>query len=120
MISGRARLSRAREAAFSLPKTMMEKAMSALTQSRKGEAPAFLGALVGWFVQLATRCARAISQRRMLGELARLDDRMLKDIGLFRSDIDAAESLPLGRDPIALLASRRTARSNTRSANRYR
>jgi Domain of unknown function (DUF1127) len=56
----------------------------------------------------------------MLGELARLDDRMLKDIGLFRSDIDAAESLPFGRDPIALLASRRTARSNARSANRYR
>ena len=45
---------------------------------------------------------------------------LLKDIGLFRSDIDAAESLPLGRDPIALLASRRTARSNARSANRYR
>lgn len=94
--------------------------MSALTQSRKGEAPAFPGALVGWFVQLATRCAHAVSQRRMLGELARLDDRMLKDIGLFRGDIDAAESLPLGRDPIALLGSRRTARSNARSANRYR
>jgi hypothetical protein len=55
----------------------------------------------------------------MLGELARLDDRMLKDIGLFRGDIDAAESLPFGRDPIALLASRRTARSKTRSTSRY-
>jgi hypothetical protein len=55
----------------------------------------------------------------MLGELARLDDRMLKDIGLFRGDIDAAESLSLGRDPIALLASRRAARSNARSTNRY-
>jgi uncharacterized protein YjiS (DUF1127 family) len=97
----------------------MEKAMSALTQSRKGEAPAFMGALIEWLVRLATRCARVVSQRRMLGELARLDDRMLKDIGLFRGDIDAAESLSLGRDPIALLASRRAARSNARSTNRY-
>src|SRR5260221_7781497 len=119
MISGRARLSRARKAAFSLPKPTMEKAMSALTQSRKGEVPSFLGALIEWFVRLALRCARAISHRRMLGELARLDDRMLKDIGLFRGDIDAAESLPLGRDPIALLASRWTARSNTRCMSRY-
>jgi len=97
----------------------MEKAMSALTQSRKGEAPAFMGALIEWLVRLATRCARVVSQRRMLGELARLDDRMLKDIGLFRGDIDAAESLPLGRDPIALLAARRSARSNTRPPNRH-
>jgi uncharacterized protein YjiS (DUF1127 family) len=97
----------------------MEKAMSALTQSRKGEAPAFPGAQIEWLVRLATRWARVVSQRRKLGELARLDDRMLKDIGLFRGDIDAAESLPFGRDPIALLASRRTTRSKTRSTSRY-
>jgi uncharacterized protein YjiS (DUF1127 family) len=97
----------------------MEKAMSALTQFRKGEAPAFRGVLIEWLVRLATRWARVVSQRRKLGELARLDDRMLKDIGLFRGDIDAAESLPLGRDPIALLASRRIARSNTRSPGRH-
>jgi uncharacterized protein YjiS (DUF1127 family) len=96
----------------------MEKAMSALTQSGKGEAPAFLGALAEWFLQIAARFARAFSQRRALGELARLDDRMLKDIGLFRGDIDAADALPLGRDPIALLASRRAARKGGRFVNR--
>jgi uncharacterized protein YjiS (DUF1127 family) len=118
MISGRARLSRARTVAFSVPKSMMEKAMPAWTQSRRGEAPAFLGSLVERLAAFAARFARAASQRRALCELARLDDRMLKDIGLFRGDVDAAESLPLGRDPIALLASKRTTRRNARSANR--
>ena len=119
MISGRARLSRARKAAFSLPRSMMEKAMSALTQFRKGEAPTFLGSFIERVAQLATRYARAISQRQALDELARLDDRMLKDIGLLRGDIDTAESLPFGRDPIALLALRRTARKYARFANRH-
>ncbi len=93
--------------------------MSALTQFRKGEASTFLGSLIEWLATIATRYARAVLQRQALDELARLDDRMLKDIGLFRSDIDSAASLPFGRDRIALLAARRAARSNTRFANRY-
>jgi uncharacterized protein YjiS (DUF1127 family) len=98
---------------------MMEKTMSAFTQSRRGEAASFLGSLWAWLAALATRYARAVSQRRALDQLARLDDRMLKDIGLFRGDIDAAACLPLRRDPIALLASRRTARNHARFADRY-
>jgi uncharacterized protein YjiS (DUF1127 family) len=98
---------------------MMEDAMSAWTQSRRGEAATFPGALIGWLTQLARRYARAVSQRRMLDELARLDDRMLKDIGLFRSDIDSAECLPSGRDPIVYLAARRAARNNARFVSRY-
>jgi uncharacterized protein YjiS (DUF1127 family) len=118
MVSGRARFSRARKAAFSLPKSMREKAMSALTQSRKGEASTFLGSLIEWLATIAKQFARAVSQWQALDELARLDDRILKDIGLFRSDIDSAASLPFGRDRIALLASRRAARRNPRFANR--
>ena len=119
MVSGRARLSRARKTAFSLPKSMMEKAMSALTQSGRGEASAFLGSLIDWLAAIATRYARAASQRRALDELTRLDDRMLKDIGLSRGDIDAAESLPLRHNPIALLVSRQARnRNNARFANR--
>jgi uncharacterized protein YjiS (DUF1127 family) len=98
---------------------MKEKAVFASTPSRRGEAVTFLGSPVEWLAALATRLVRAASQRRALDELARLDDRMLKDIGLFRGDIDAAESLPLGRDPIALLASRRTAQKNARFVSRY-
>jgi uncharacterized protein YjiS (DUF1127 family) len=110
---------RARIAAFSLPKSMMEKAVFASTPSRRGETATFLGSPGEWLAGLATRFVRAVSQRRALGELTRLDDRMLKDIGLFRGDIDAAESLPPGRDPIAFLASRRTMRKNARFVSRY-
>jgi uncharacterized protein YjiS (DUF1127 family) len=98
---------------------MMEKAMFASTPSRRGETATSPCSLIEWLAGLATRFVRAVSQRRALGELTRLDDRMLKDIGLFRGDIDAAESLPLGRDPIALLASRRTARRDTRFVSRH-
>jgi uncharacterized protein YjiS (DUF1127 family) len=97
----------------------MEKAMSALTQSRRGEASSFPGSLAAWLAAIAARIARALSQRQALDEIARLDDRMLKDIGLLRGDIAAAESLPFGRDPIAYLAARRTAQKNARCASRY-
>jgi hypothetical protein len=39
-------------------------------------------------------------------QLAGADDRMLKDIGLDRSDLRSASAEPLYRDPTALLASR--------------
>lgn len=107
----------ARKVAF--PKSMMEKAMSALTQSRRGEASRLFGSLVEWLAAIAARAARARSRRRTLDQLARFDDRMLKDIGLFRGDIDAAACLPRGRDPIALLVSRQAARNKPRFANRY-
>jgi uncharacterized protein YjiS (DUF1127 family) len=98
---------------------MMEKAMSALTQSRKGEASTSPGSLIEWLATIAMLFARAASQRRALGELARLDDRMLKDIGFVRSDIDSAASLPLGRDRVAFLLARRSKRSNACFANRH-
>jgi uncharacterized protein YjiS (DUF1127 family) len=97
---------------------MMEKAMSALTQSRSGEASRFRGSLIEWLTAIAARAARALEERRTLDQLARLDDRMLRDIGLFRGDIDAAACLPRGRDPIALLVSRQAARSKARCARR--
>jgi uncharacterized protein YjiS (DUF1127 family) len=119
MVSGRARFSLcAKSRVFASPKSMMEKAMSALTQSQRGEASTFLGSLVTWLAAIATRYARAVSRRRALAELARLDDRMLKDIGLYRADIAAAESLPLGRDSIAHLTARRAEQNNARCARR--
>jgi uncharacterized protein YjiS (DUF1127 family) len=93
--------------------------MSALTQSRRSERPALLGALIERLAGWAVRQVRAVSQRQALRELARLDDRMLKDIGLYRGDLEAAECLPRGSDPIVLLRSRRAARNNARFANRY-
>jgi uncharacterized protein YjiS (DUF1127 family) len=96
----------------------MEKAMSTLTHFRKGEASTLLGSLLEWLATIAMRFARAASQRQTLGELARLDDRTLRDIGFVRSDIDSAASLPLGRDRIAFLLARRAKRGSV-FANRY-
>jgi len=93
--------------------------MSALGQFRLHQASSHVGSFIERVAELAARFGRSVSQRQALHELARLDDRMLKDIGLFRSDIDSAESLPLGRDPIAHLSSRRATRSKARFANHY-
>ena len=49
---------------------------------------------------------RAAAGRRALRQLAAADDRMLKDIGLDRSDLRNAAAEPLYRDPTALLAGR--------------
>ena len=49
---------------------------------------------------------RAAAGRRALHQLASADDRMLKDIGLDRSDLRSAASEPLYRDPTELLAGR--------------
>jgi uncharacterized protein YjiS (DUF1127 family) len=50
--------------------------------------------------------AVALSHRRAVKRLCAWDDRMLKDIGLTRSDVVGALSEPLSRDPSAVLAAR--------------
>ena len=45
----------------------------------------------------------AASGRRVLGELSRLDDRMLRDIGISRSDLRDAAAAPRLSDPTLLL-----------------
>ena len=92
--------------------------MSALIASRR-QGRSATAAFFERFAGRVRRYARALSQRQALRKLARLDDRMLKDIGLYRGDLEAAECLPRGSDPIVLLRSRRAARNNARFANRY-
>jgi uncharacterized protein YjiS (DUF1127 family) len=48
----------------------------------------------------------AIKHRRELAHLADLDDRMLADIGLTRTDLRDARSETLWRDPTSMLARR--------------
>ncbi len=81
--------------------------------------PTSLGSIVERVTHSFSVILRALSRRRALNKISCLDDRTLKDIGLFRTDVDAAESLPLKSDPIALLASRRSARNNARFPSRY-
>ena len=54
----------------------------------------------------AKALAVALSHRREIKRLCAWDDRMLKDIGLTRSDVVGALSEPLSRDPSAVLAAR--------------
>ena len=55
------------------------------------------------FAQNAWRVVVAIKHRRELARLNDLEDRMLADIGLRRSDLHAAGSLPLWQDPTSIL-----------------
>ncbi len=50
---------------------------------------------------------KAIVNRRSVNTLASMDDRMLKDIGLTRGDVDGALSQPWHRDPSRELMVRR-------------
>jgi uncharacterized protein YjiS (DUF1127 family) len=62
------------------------------------------------FLARLMRLARAIKHRHDAAMLGGLDDRMLADIGLTRSDLRDAFSEPLWRDPTTILVSRATER----------
>ena len=63
-------------------------------------------ALVGSIASAFRRIATAYHNRAQATVLARLDDRMLADIGLSRSDVRDAFAEPLWQDPTALLRTR--------------
>ena len=52
----------------------------------------FLGWLTDWLKALASEMAHQNQLRRAALEMTRLDDRMLKDIGITRTEIEAAVS----------------------------
>ena len=83
--------------------------MTCIAESRKAAPQAFqlpFGASFDWILRAGGGIARAFTGRRILRELASFDNRMLKDIGLSRSDLRNAVSEPLFRDPTTLLAGR--------------
>ncbi|KFG67316.1 hypothetical protein JH26_24990 [Microvirga sp. BSC39] len=53
----------------------------------------------GLIVRSLTNFAKALRHRGEIRHLAEFDDRMLKDIGLTRSDVSSALSEPLIRNP---------------------
>jgi uncharacterized protein YjiS (DUF1127 family) len=65
-----------------------------------------LRALSARVTERVARVAKILRHRRDLEFLAGLDDRMLKDIGLTRSDLRFALSEPVWRDPGAALIGR--------------
>jgi uncharacterized protein YjiS (DUF1127 family) len=62
--------------------------------------------LVGRLVHRFKQAAAALKNRREAFWLANLDERMLADIGLTRSDLLDAYAEPLWRDPTAVLTQR--------------
>jgi uncharacterized protein YjiS (DUF1127 family) len=60
------------------------------------------------------KIARALKNRREAASLAGMDDRMLADIGLTRSDLRDAYSEPLWHDPTDVLAQRAAERRGNR------
>jgi len=62
-----------------------------------------IGTTAAAAVHAVRRIVVAIKHRRELARLAELDDRMPADIGLRRSDLDAARSGPLLQDPLSIL-----------------
>ena len=71
-------------------------------------------ALAGVVSRVLKRIARAIRNRRDASQLANLDDRMLADIGLTRSDLRDAFAEPLWHDPTDVLAQRHAERRCSR------
>jgi len=89
----------------------MTMASPILTTARRTFGVSSLVRVIGTGLQTVWR---ALKNRRDALMLARLDDRMLADIGLNRSDLRDAYAEPLWRDPTDLLAGR------ARDKRRYR
>jgi uncharacterized protein YjiS (DUF1127 family) len=73
----------------------------------------FWSTLFGIRCKLA-RLARSIRNRRAATTLAGLDDHMLADIGITRSDLRDAYAEPLWHDPTDILVDRATERRHAR------
>lgn len=78
----------------------------AATATRLRIAAAGLAGMPVFYLEAIRQVFRSWENRRSLDVLAGLDDHMLRDIGLSRSDLRDAASEPLWRDPTAMLAAR--------------
>ena len=85
-------------------------AITSLTISAASPFARALAALAGRAGRGLKRIAERIKNRRDAMRLVDLDDRMLADIGITRSDLRDAYSAPPWRDPSELLARRATER----------
>lgn len=68
--------------------------------------PTLVRAIAAMVLTGMRKFARALKHRRNASMLTGMDDRMLADIGLTRSDLRDAYAEPLWRDPTDVLASR--------------
>ena len=84
--------------------------MSAISSSqpiqRPRREPALVRAVFAVALNGMRKLSRLLKNRRNARMLAGMDDRMLADIGLTRSDLRDAYAQPLWRDPTDVLAGR--------------
>ena len=90
-------------------------AITALTVSAATPVARALAILAGRASRALKQLAEKVKNRHDAMRLAQLDDRMLADIGLSRSDLRDAYALPLWRDPSDVLARRAADRRSRRS-----
>ncbi len=82
--------------------------------NRSAATTTFPGSSVlGQFARALINIVKAWKDRREVRNLAEFDDRMLKDIGLVRSDVDSALAEPLHHSPSWVLV--RCAERHSRS-----
>jgi uncharacterized protein YjiS (DUF1127 family) len=89
-------------------------AITSLTISAAAPLGRVLSVLAGRARRALKQLAEKVKSRRDAMRLAELDDRMLADIGLNRSDLRDAFAVPPWRDPGDLLARRVTERRGSR------
>ena len=89
-------------------------AITSISIAATGSAVRALIALAAVTKRRLTRLVQALKNRRSANRLNRLDDRMLADIGLTRSDLRDAYAEALWRDPTDTLTRRATERRVSR------
>ena len=77
-----------------------------LSPSSAQPAPSLFASVISVILAGLQKVSRALKNRRQAEMLAGMDDRMLADIGLTRSDLRDAYAEPLWRDPTDVLAGR--------------
>jgi uncharacterized protein YjiS (DUF1127 family) len=95
----------------------MEVSMSYIGEVRRGTFSSLSAAASGLLLaglQGTVQFVKAVSNRRALAQLGEFDDRMLKDIGLSRSDLRDASAGPLWQDPTSVLVVRAVERRASR------
>jgi uncharacterized protein YjiS (DUF1127 family) len=100
-----------------LIKDLETKMPAVLSYATIGAAAAWssLAKAAAFGARLGAGLGRAVRNRRAAAGLAGLDDHMLADIGLTRSDLRDAYAEPLWHDPTDLLASRAAERRGRQS-----
>lgn len=91
--------------------------MSYIGEVRRTAFSTFGAAASGLLIsglQGTVQFVKAVANRRALAQLGEFDDRMLKDIGLSRSDLRDASAGPLWQDPTSVLVVRAVERRASR------